>query len=165
MGGVPHPDLVGVPHQLDGVLPISPIRKDGGTPVGNDRASPIGKDGVPPVRKDWVPSTRKDGGSPPTTGRMVVPYQEGWGTPVGKDGGTPHLGLDGATPRSGLDGVPPSRQSSTYYAAGSMSLAQTQEDFLVSFDFMRTVRWRLSYSVSQILRFVYMLMWLFKGYY
>ena len=65
----------------------------------------------------------------------VPPTTLGWSTPPDLGWGTPHYqDLSGVPPILGWGTPPFTRQSSivsTYYAAGGMALAFTQEDFLV----------------------------------
>ena len=103
-----------------------------------------GLDGEGTPSQVWMggyPIPDLDGGYPSQVwmGGYPIPGQYGYPPP-------PRPGLDGVPPWPGLDGVPPHhdwmgypptiRQSiivSTCYAAGSMPLAFTQEDFLVKY--------------------------------
>ena len=107
--------------------------------------------GYPLVGTGWgIPLLGLDAGTPNVTG-WGTPIETGWGyptsglgggTPIGTGWGTPPLELDGDTPpvRSGLGTPPPIRRqnsrTNTCYVAGSVSLAFTQEDFLVVIEFI-----------------------------
>ena len=119
----------------------------GGYPIpGLGRGYPIpGLDGVPPWTWDRVPPPDLGQGTPlqtwdgvppswtwdrvpPRTWDGIPPLDLGWGTP---QPGTGYLPLT----RSGLDRAA-QRTASTWYAAGGVPLAFTQEDFLVVFFFL-----------------------------
>ena len=116
---------MGVPYSADEGNPIQD--QDGGYP----RVPQVSRMGYP---QDWMgypPSAEWgtwDGGYP-----GYPPSKTGCSTPLSKTGcGTSAvqdwMGL--SLPHPGLDGVPPISKASTSYAAGGVSLAFTQEDFL-----------------------------------
>ena len=110
----------------------------GGQPLGGIRSSWGG------VRSSWggwsaTGGGQVQGGQPLGRGSAAGGVRSSWGgQPLGGgqvQGGSQPLG--GGQPRQDNIG-------STCYMAGGMPLAFTQEDFLVLFDFIRTVWWRLS---------------------
>ena len=117
LGGYPIPGLVGgVPHLRSQGYPGYP-------PDQVWMGSPWTWDGVPPKTWDWVP--------PWTWDWVPIPPDLGPGTPLDLGPGTPWT----------WDWVLPPSIESTWYAAGGMPLAFTQEDFLV-YTFITHVTWR-----------------------
>ena len=101
--------------------------------LGGYPPSQVRTGGLPPsqVRMGGTPIWCQDGGHTPTQVRIG-----GYPNP-GQDGGNPSHQQDGGTPCPGSrperwEGTPnQSNIACTYYAAGSMPLAFTREDFLV----------------------------------
>ena len=115
-GRLPHPRSErGVPHSADGGYPIQD--QDGGTleyplPIQDWMGYPPDlRWGYPPSKTGWGTPHQQNGVPPP-------PSKTGWGTPAPRQ-------QNGVTPPS------PVSKASTWYAAGGVSLAFTQEDFLV----------------------------------
>ena len=112
--GVPLCFLMGVPHLSipgqDRGVPPSQV-KMGGSPIpGQDGGTPI-----PGQNAAGYPNTRSEWGVSPSQVRMGVPIPIQVRSQVGMGGGTPNRNTTACT----------------FYSAGGMPLAFTQEDFLV----------------------------------